>query len=194
MQENSSLSKQVFFSFWCWKWERTVKEKHPASTLPDWRFTILSQPGLAGSWGKDTVRWEHFGDVLNISRCAYGAQLVLETYCKEMITRLFLRQLEKVLIFRHTFSSLTVTNTNSNMMKVNEISDHSKTSQKIGVDHLLLLNPISHFVTDLGFRKVIIWMILSLQFFYAVWNWKTLHRRSKLWRKASQMIRSLEGF
>ena len=106
MQENSSLSKQVFFSFWCWKWERTVKEKHPASTLPDWRFTILSQPGLAGSWGKDTVRWEHFGDVLNISRCAYGAQLVLETYCKEMITRLFLRQLEKVLIFRHTFLSL----------------------------------------------------------------------------------------
>ena len=81
-----------------------------------------------------------------------------------MITRLFLRQLEKVLIFRHTFSSLTVTNTNSNMMKVNEISDHSKTSQKIGVDHLLLLNPISHFVTNLGFRKVIIWMILSLEF------------------------------
>ena len=50
------------------------------------------------------------------------------------------------------------------MMKVNEISDHSKTSQKIGVNHLLLLNPISHFVTDLGFRKVIIWMIFSLEF------------------------------
>ena len=75
--------------------------------MPDLRFTILRQLGLAGSWGKDTVRREHFGDVLNVSLRAYGAQLVLETYCEDMITRLFLRQLEKVLIFRHTFLSLT---------------------------------------------------------------------------------------
>ena len=37
-----------------------------------------------------------------------SCQKVLQTYCKDVITRLFLRQFEKVLIFRHTFFSFTV--------------------------------------------------------------------------------------